>query len=46
MHTNFWLENLKGGDHFEDADVNEMIILEWILWEIWGRCKLDLSGSS
>jgi len=28
MHTIFWLENLKGRDHFEDLDIDGKVILE------------------
>jgi hypothetical protein len=45
MCTNFWLENLKGRDHFEVIGVDERIILEWILGNRVGRCGLDASGS-
>jgi hypothetical protein len=31
MHTEFWSENLKGGDHLEDLCVDRRIILEWML---------------
>jgi hypothetical protein len=31
MHTKFWLESLKRRDHTEDLDVDENVILEWIL---------------
>jgi hypothetical protein len=31
----FWLENLKGRDHSEDAGVGGRITLEWILGK-WG----------
>jgi hypothetical protein len=31
MHTKFWLENLKGSNHFEDLGVGGKILLEWIL---------------
>jgi len=31
MHTEFWLETLKGRDHLEDIGVDGTIILEWIL---------------
>jgi hypothetical protein len=37
MHTLFWLQNLKGRDHFEDIEVNERIILEWILGKYVGK---------
>jgi hypothetical protein len=41
MHTQFWSENLKGRDHFEDLDVDGRIVLEWILgkWaeKVWTR---------
>jgi hypothetical protein len=29
MHTEFWSENLKGRDNFEDLGVDGKIILEW-----------------
>jgi hypothetical protein len=31
MHTIIWSENLKGRDNLEDVDVDEKVILEWIL---------------
>jgi len=31
MHTEFWLEDLKGRDHLRDLSVDGRIILEWIL---------------
>jgi hypothetical protein len=31
MHTNFRLENLKKWDHTQIVDIDEMIILKWIL---------------
>jgi hypothetical protein len=31
MHKTFWLEDLKGGERWEDLGVDEKIILEWIL---------------
>jgi len=31
MHKVFWLENLKGKDHWEELGVNGKIIVEWIL---------------
>jgi len=30
MHIKFRSENLKGGDHLEDVDVDERITLKWI----------------
>jgi len=30
MHTEFWSENLKGGDNSEDLGVDAKIILEFI----------------
>jgi hypothetical protein len=35
MRTNFWLENLKGGDHSKDLDVegDTRIDLRYIGWE-------------
>jgi hypothetical protein len=43
MHTVFWLEILKGGDHSEDLCVDGRIILKWILgigWEEMDRMHL------
>jgi len=31
MRTIFWLENLSGRDHLEELEVDERIILKWIL---------------
>jgi hypothetical protein len=31
MYTKFWLEYLKGRDHFEDLGGGDRIILEYIL---------------
>jgi hypothetical protein len=31
MHTIFWLENLKGRDHFEGLGADGKKISEWIL---------------
>jgi hypothetical protein len=45
MHTISLLENLKGRDHMEDRDIDEKIILEWILGKYDGRCGLDSSSS-
>jgi len=37
MHTVFWLENLRVGDHSEDQVVDGKIILECILGRYDGR---------
>jgi hypothetical protein len=34
MHTNIWLENLKGRDHSEDLDVDGRIILKMHMKQI------------
>jgi hypothetical protein len=31
MYIGFWWESQKRRDHYEDLDVGERIILEWIL---------------
>jgi len=43
MHTGFWRENLKEGDHLEKARVDDGIILKVILLRV-GRHELHLSG--
>jgi hypothetical protein len=30
MHTGFWREDLKEGEHLENPGEDEMIILKWI----------------
>jgi hypothetical protein len=45
MDVIVWLENLKGGDHSEDLDLDDGIILKWILWKQVGRCGFDGYGS-
>jgi hypothetical protein len=42
MHTIFWLENLKGGDHSEDLGIDGSIISPG---NVVGRCELGVSGS-
>ena len=36
VHTGFWRGNLRGKDHFEDIDVDGMIILKRI-FKKWGE---------
>jgi hypothetical protein len=31
VHTRFWWENLREGDHFDDLGIDVRIILKWIL---------------
>jgi hypothetical protein len=31
MHTEFWWENLKQRDHYEDLDIDRRVILKWSL---------------
>jgi hypothetical protein len=38
MHTEYWSENLKGRDHFEDLCIDGRI-LEWILKKLGGRVR-------
>jgi len=45
MHIIFWLENLKGRDHFEDLDVDGKQYQNESLGNSVGRCGLDASGS-
>jgi hypothetical protein len=30
VHSWFWWRNLREGDHLEDPDVDERIVLKWI----------------
>jgi hypothetical protein len=34
VHTGFWWENLREGDHLEDPGIVGKIILKWI-FEMW-----------
>ena len=36
MHTRFWWENLREGDHLEDPGVEGRIILKWIFERLGG----------
>jgi hypothetical protein len=41
MHTGFWWESQREGDHWEDVDVNGKMILKMDLREIgWGGTDL------
>jgi hypothetical protein len=35
VHTGFWWEDLREGDHLGDLGVDERILLKWI-FERWG----------
>jgi hypothetical protein len=37
MHTEFWSENLKGGDRLEDVGMAGRMILDWIPNKQFGR---------
>ena len=41
MHTGFWRENLREGDHLKNPDVNGRIISKWIL-EKWDGAGGDM----
>jgi hypothetical protein len=50
-YAKFLLQNLKGRDHLEDANVNGRIILEWILkkysgnlWTGFIQLRVGISG--
>jgi hypothetical protein len=45
MHTQFWLESLKGGDHSEDLGINKSTILKLISEKLGLGVGLDSSGS-
>jgi hypothetical protein len=34
VHTGFWWENLREGDHLENPSIDKRIILKWI-FEKW-----------
>jgi hypothetical protein len=51
VHKIFWLEDLKGGNHSEDLDLDLKIILEWIFGKlggkVWTECiwlRMGISG--
>jgi hypothetical protein len=31
IHTEFYLESMRGADHLEDLDLDERLILKWTL---------------
>jgi len=43
MHTGFWWEYLREGDHFEGPNVDGSISLKWILNK-WDRAWTGLIG--
>jgi hypothetical protein len=45
MHTLFWYDNVKEGDHQENIDVDVKIILKCALKNKMGGCELDSSVS-
>jgi len=42
VHTVFWLQNLKGGDHSKDLGVDGKIILEWVLGKKYGGMAVGI----
>ena len=42
VHTGFWWENPKGGDHWEDLGVDGKIILKWIFEKCDGKAWTGL----
>jgi hypothetical protein len=44
VHTEFWWENLREGDHLEDPCIDARIILKWIFEKWMEGHGLDLSG--
>jgi len=42
MHNEkkFWMESMKGRDRSEDLGIDGRILLEWILGNRWGSCRL------
>jgi hypothetical protein len=40
VHTGFWWEDLRKGDHLEDSVVNGNIILKWI-FKKWDGGAMD-----
>jgi hypothetical protein len=45
VHTGFWWEDLREGDHLEDIGIDVRIIFKWIFKKWDGGHELDCSGS-
>jgi hypothetical protein len=45
VHTGFWWEDLREGDHLEDPGIDGRIILKWIFkkWDDEGMDWIDLA---
>jgi hypothetical protein len=45
VHTGFWLEDLREGDHLGDPGVDGRMILKWIFqtWDVEGMDWIELA---